>query len=241
MRVLALDTTTRALSAAVVENDRVLAARESDPTRTHAERLPGDLLDVLAAAQRDLGGVDLFAVAAGPGSFTGLRIGIATMQGLAFVQRKRMVAVSIFEALAHVAADRAEVGAMVATWIDAHRRDVYSALYRVSAAPRYTRGRLATIDEPAVGDPHATLERWLGSGLHPDVFIGSGALIYSRIVAERASRAVVERTPPLAAMIGLIAAERAAAGESVDPAAVQPLYVRRPDAEIARDQIGKGR
>ena len=241
MRVLALDTTTRALSAAVVEDDRLLAARESDPTRTHAERLPADLLDVLAAAGLDIGGVDVFSVAAGPGSFTGLRIGIATMQGLAFVQQKTMVAVPIFDALAHVAADRVAVGTVVATWIDAHRRDVYSALYRVSGAPRYTRERLVPIDAPAVGDPQGTLERWLASGIHPDAFIGSGALMYSRVVAELAPRAVVEPTPPLAATIGMVAAARAAAGESVDPAAVQPLYVRRPDAEIARDQIGKGR
>ena len=241
MRVLALDTTTRALSAAVVEDDRVLAARESDPTRTHAERLPADLLDVLGAAELEIGGVDVFAIAAGPGSFTGLRIGMATMQGLAFVQQKRMVAVSVFDALAHVAADRVAVGAVVATWIDAHRRDVYSALYRVSAARRYSRGRLVTIDEPAVGDPQATLARWFASDVHPDVFIGSGARIYSHVVAAGAPRAVVEATPPLAAMIGLVAAERAAAGDSVDPAAVQPLYVRRPDAEIARDQIAKGR
>jgi tRNA threonylcarbamoyladenosine biosynthesis protein TsaB len=241
MRVLALDTTTRALSAAVIEDDRVLARREHDSTRTHAERLPADLLDVLAAAGLEIGGVDLFAVAAGPGSFTGLRIGIATMQGLAFVRKKAMVAVSVFDALAQVAADHAAAGTVVATWIDAHRRDVYSALYRVSAAPHYTRRRLATIDEPAVGDPHATLERWFASGLQPDVFIGSGALIYRHVVAERAARALVAPVPPLAATIGLVAAQRAAAGEGLDPAAIQPLYVRRPDAEIARDQIGKGR
>jgi tRNA threonylcarbamoyladenosine biosynthesis protein TsaB len=241
MRVLALDTTTRALSAAVVEDDRVLASRESDPTRTHAERLPADLLDVLAAAQIEIDGVDVFAVAAGPGSFTGLRIGIATMQGLAFVQQKRMVAVSVFDALAHVAADSAAVGAVVGTWIDAHRHDVYSALYRVSAAPRYTRERLVTIEEPAVGDPQATLARWLASGVHPDVLIGSGAQMYGDVAADGAPRAVVEAAPPLAAMIGRLALQRTAAGESVDPAAIQPLYVRRPDAEIARDQIAKGR
>jgi tRNA threonylcarbamoyladenosine biosynthesis protein TsaB len=241
MRVLALDTTTRALSAAVVEDDRVLAEYESDTTRTHAERLPADLLAVLAAARIDVGGVDVFAVAAGPGSFTGLRIGIATMQGLAFVQQKRMVAVPVFDALAHVAADRAAVDAVVATWIDAHRHDVFSAVYRVSTATRYAPDRLITIDEPAVGDPHSTLARWLSTGVTPDVFIGSGAQLYSEIVADRAPRSIVYTTPPLAAMIGLVAARRAAAGETVDPAAVQPLYVRRPDAEIARDHISKRR
>jgi tRNA threonylcarbamoyladenosine biosynthesis protein TsaB len=241
MRVLALDTTTRALSAAVVEDDRVLAQHESDATRTHAERLPADLLAVLATAGLDVGSVDVFAVAAGPGSFTGLRIGIATMQGLAFVRRKRMVAVPVFDALAHVAAARAAPDAVVATWIDAHRRDVYTAAYRVVTAPPYARGRVVVLDGPAVGDPRAILDRWSTSGIDPEIFIGSGARFYADVIAEGAPRRVVCDTPPLAATIGLVAAERARAGESVDPAAVQPMYVRRPDAEVARDQLLKGR
>lgn len=100
MRVLALDTTTRAGSVALIENDRVVAEQSGDPTRSHAERLPTDLLNLLAANGCAMSDIDLFAVAAGPGSFTGLRIGIATIQGLAFVTGQRIVPVSILEALA---------------------------------------------------------------------------------------------------------------------------------------------
>ena len=138
MRVLALDTTTRAGSVALVEDDRVLAERAGDGARSHAERLPADLVDLVDVAAMPISDVDLFAVAAGPGSFTGLRIGIATMQGLAFVSARPIVAVSALEALGQMAAVDLAPGAVVAAWMDAYRREVFSALYRVTDAPPYT-------------------------------------------------------------------------------------------------------
>jgi tRNA threonylcarbamoyladenosine biosynthesis protein TsaB len=239
MRVLALDTTTRELSAAVVEDDRVLAEHIGDHARAHAERLPGDLLRVLSEADAELSSIDIFAVAAGPGSFTGLRIGIATMQGLAFVNERRIVAVSALEALAHAAdaatsGDRIRIGRTIAAWIDARRRDVFTALYRVSAGPAFSRDRLVEIEEPTSGDPAATLARWTAAGAAPDVFIGCGAVLYADLIGDRAR--VVPR-PPLAAVIGRVAVQRATSGDAVDPADVRPLYVRRPDAELAREKV----
>src|SRR5438132_7531454 len=99
MRVLALDTTTRAGSVALVDDDVIVEERPGDPLRTHAERLPAELLALVAGDGRALASIDMFAVAAGPGSFTGLRIGIATIQGLAVVSHRRIVAVSALEAL----------------------------------------------------------------------------------------------------------------------------------------------
>jgi tRNA threonylcarbamoyladenosine biosynthesis protein TsaB len=236
MRVLALDTTARALSAAVVDDDRVLAEHVGDTARSHAERLPGALLDVVADARLDLASIDVFAVAAGPGSFTGLRVGIAAMQGLAFVLGKRIVAVSALDALAHAAAADAAAGTLVAAWIDAHRRDVFAALYRVAAAASFSGGRVVAVDPPSVGDPATVLARWMAA---PDLFIGSGARQYVDVIAARASEARVRDAPPLAGVIGRLAVDRTRAGEAVDPAGVQPLYVRRPDAEIAREQSRK--
>jgi tRNA threonylcarbamoyl adenosine modification protein YeaZ len=100
MIVLALDTTTRAGSLALVRDRRLLEVFVGDGSRTHAARLPGDLLDCLTRHGLSLQDVDLFAVAAGPGSFTGLRIGIATIQGLAFASGRNLVGVSALEALA---------------------------------------------------------------------------------------------------------------------------------------------
>ena len=142
MRVLALDTTTRAGSVAIVDDGRVVDERGGDASRTHAERLPGEILALADANQTPLASVDLFAVASGPGSFTGLRIGIATLQGIAFVQGRKMVGVPALEALAQHASSDLPAGARVAAWMDAHRRDVFAALYRVTGAPMFDPDRL---------------------------------------------------------------------------------------------------
>ena len=232
MRVLALDTTTKAPSVAFVEDARIVLEHVGDSSRTHAEQLPGDLLDVMEAASVSLATVDLFAVAAGPGSFTGLRIGIATIQGLALVTSRRIVPISALEALAQVGSKEVAPGTLVAAWIDARRHDVFSALYRVTDRPLFSSGRLAEIDPPAVGDPRSIVSRWAAFG-HPAVFAGDGAVRYETLL-DPAARAMP--VYPLAGVVGLLAWERAQAGETVVPAGVQPLYIRRPDAEVARDR-----
>src|SRR4051812_31583339 len=130
MRVIALDTTTRAGSTALIDGDRVVDERPGDGARTHALRMPAEIVEIAAANGWALSDADLFAVASGPGSFTGLRIGIATIQGLAFVHGRRVVAVPALVALAHAAARGLPDGAVIGVWMDAHRGDVFAALYR---------------------------------------------------------------------------------------------------------------
>src|ERR1700693_810246 len=131
MRVLALDTTTPSGSVALVDDGRVVDERRGDPSRPHAQRLPGEIMTLLRERGVDIREIDLFAVASGPGSFTGLRIGIATIQGLAFVHRRQVVAISALEALAQIASRDEPAGAIIGAWMDAERREVFTALYRV--------------------------------------------------------------------------------------------------------------
>lgn len=233
MRVLALDTTTRAGSVAIVDDARLIVERAGDQSRSHAERLPGELLEALADAALSSGDVDLFAVASGPGSFTGLRVGIATIQGLAFVHRRRVAPVSALRALAELGARTLKPGARVAAWMDAHRRQVFSALYEVrSAAAPSGVALLEEIERPTVDAPDAMLARWQRAGVAPARICGDGAILY----ASQLPPEVVAVSPaPLAATIAALARQAFDAGETVDPADVQPLYVRRPDAELARD------
>jgi tRNA threonylcarbamoyl adenosine modification protein YeaZ/ribosomal-protein-alanine acetyltransferase len=232
MRVLALDTTTRAGSVSVVDGGAILLERAGDPTRTHAERLPGEILSALREARVPLESVDIWAVAAGPGSFTGLRVGIATIQGLAIVQQRPVVPVSALEALAQSGSRGLTPGCHVAGWMDAHRKDVFSALYRVAEGAIFSRSRLIEVEPPLVDSPQATLERWRR---HPpvDVFIGDGAARYAHTIGPSAR---VLDAPGLAGVIGLMAHDRAQAGELTSPAGIQPIYVRRPDAEIDRER-----
>ena len=223
MRVLALDTTNRAGSVALVDNDRVVDERAGDGSRTHGERLPGELAQLGAPWST----IDVFAVASGPGSFTGLRIGIATMQGLALVTGRGVIGVSALEALAQIASGSLSPGALVASWIDAQRGEVFSALYRVADAPLFTPERLLELETPAVAGPDATRAAWSQYDLSSAVFTGDGAARYLP---------GVEPPPLLAGAIGRMAGTSAIRGVTASPAAIHPLYVRRPDAELARDR-----
>jgi tRNA threonylcarbamoyladenosine biosynthesis protein TsaB len=237
MHVLALDTSTRAGSLALVQDDRVIDEREGDPARTPGERLPGEILALLDQSGVAMADIDLFAVASGPGSFTGLRVGIATMQGFAFVHRRRVAVVSALEALAHLASGDVAVGALVGAWMDARRRDVFSALYRVAPFPVFDPRRLLEIDPPQVAAPSVTVERWREIGVdEPAVFIGDGAEAFAETIGRACPHARVRPQAPLAGAIGRIGVAHAAAGLAMDPGAVRPLYVRRPDAEVERDR-----
>ena len=235
MRVLALDTTTRAGSAALVEDDRIVEERGGDGARTHAARLPAEITTLVAAHHVALADIDLYAVAPGPGSFTGLRIGIATIQGLAFVHARRVVAITALDALAHMARGDAPQGSLIAAWMDAHRGEVFAALYRVTDAAAFSREGLVEIEGPTAGPPAATLARWAAQvEALPGRFVGDGATLYASEIRAAAPAARIVEPPLLAGAIGRLALARRA--EAIDPGAIRALYVRRPDVEIARDE-----
>jgi tRNA threonylcarbamoyladenosine biosynthesis protein TsaB len=234
MHILALDTTTREGSVSIVSDAGVLVETRGDASRSHAERLPADLLRALELCGLSSSDIDVFAVACGPGSFTGLRIGIATIQGLAFAHNARVVPVSALTALAEAASQGLAVGALVGAWMDANRREVFSALFRVGSEPPFAADRLRQLDPPAVGTPTTALDRWRAAASLPDVIGGDGAVLYRALVPAPTR---VFAPPPLASIIGRLALGVARAGRSVPPSGVQPLYVRRSDAELARDLL----
>ena len=226
MLVLALDTSTRAGSAALVEDGVIRHEIIGDESRTHGERLPRDLMRVLDEASCTLEAIDLLAVITGPGSFTGLRVGIAAVQGLAMATGRKIVPVSAFEALAAAAGAGTS---MVGAWVDAQRGEVFAALHDVA-------GR--QIVEPSSLSPADTLERWeaaLGGSVVR--MIGDGAVRYESVIAERLrDRALILPPPPFAGVAGRIAG--AEPERAVLPHAIVPVYVRRSDAELARLRRG---
>jgi tRNA threonylcarbamoyladenosine biosynthesis protein TsaB len=244
MHVLALDTTTPDGSAALVDEHRTIDERRGDAARTHGERLPGELLALAGAHGLAARAIDLFAVASGPGSFTGLRIGIATIQGLALATGRRIVAVSALEALAQTVGAGAgpapeAAGTFVAAWMDARRDDVFAALYRLADAPLFSPERLVEIEGPTAADPAATLAQWDAHIRHAAVvFVGDGAARHAAAIAAQAAPRwkTLPRHPLLAGAIGRMAVARAQRGDTIEPAAVRPLYVRRPDAEVERER-----
>jgi tRNA threonylcarbamoyladenosine biosynthesis protein TsaB len=217
--VLALDTTTSSGSCALARDGRVVCEQVNDAPNAHAEHLPGDLMSLLERAGVTLAEIDLFAVATGPGSFTGLRIGIATMQGLAFAEGKPLVGVSGFDALARLAGP-----VRTATWVDAWRGEVFAALYED--------GR--EVEAPIVGRPELLLE---ALRTRHTLFIGDGARAHAETIRRtlgEAARIAEPPAPPLAGTIAILAGEAPITADH-SPHAIRPLYIRRTDAELSRD------
>ena len=218
MLILSLDTTTRAGSCALLGDAGVIREQTGDDSRDQAERLPRDLAALLEREAMSLQAIDAFAVATGPGSFTGLRVGIATMQGLAMATGKALFGVSAFEALASLAKGR-----RVATWIDAWRGEVFAALYEDGAA----------VGTAVVAPPHVLLESIAGQSI---VFTGDGAALYESRIRERLgeqARFTEPVAPALAGAVATLAAAAFRAGDRPLAHAIRPIYVRRSDAEIA--------
>jgi tRNA threonylcarbamoyladenosine biosynthesis protein TsaB len=232
MRVMALDTTSRGGSVALVDDGRLVDERAGDASRTHGERLPGEL----AALGVEWSSVDVFAVAAGPGSFTGLRIGIATIQGLALVSKRPAAGVSALEALAQLASRDLAEGDTIAAWIDAQRGEVFSALYRVGPASLFTPERLVELEAPAVAAPLATMSAWSRHDLRSTTFAGDGAARYAPTLEADGAMVRMARPALLAGAVGCMASVCVERGLVTAPDAVQPLYIRRPDAEIHRQR-----
>jgi tRNA threonylcarbamoyladenosine biosynthesis protein TsaB len=253
--ILALDTTTRGGSVAVTDDDRVLAVRAGDATRTHGERLPAEIDATLADAGIEPRAINLLVVASGPGAFTGLRIGLAAMQGLAMTLSRPIVGVSALDALAWTAvtaSDETNSAArdlrsggssdrpIIAAWMDAARGEVFSALYRPaldrldsSSDPAWTMA-----GEPIAGAPDAMMAI---PGLDRQAaahFVGDGARRYAAIIRAASPVWTVSDDDPLLtpalAWLGRRLAQRGLAGP---PHALQPLYIRRPDVEIERERL----
>lgn len=229
--ILALDTTTRGGSVAVADGDRLLALLPGDESRTHGERLPGELARALDQAGVSRHRLDLLAVATGPGAFTGLRIGLSAIQGLAMTLNKPVIGVSALEALAEQV--DAGDGELVLPWMDAQRGDVFATLIDKSSG--------ATIEMPTAASPQVLLDAWRArlAGRHA-IFIGDAASRDAGLIMQHADGRWETRPPaPLAPQIARLGLRRAVNGEAGSPHTLEPIYVRRPDAEIERDRLGR--
>lgn len=217
---------------AVLRDGETLSEITGDASLTHGQRLPSDLGRALDTAGVALDDVRLLAVVAGPGSFTGLRVGIAAIQGLAFSRGLAVVPVSALEAIGRHAFRHSGETGLVAPWIDAQRGEVFAILYDGSVERPLTSASSA--------QPQATLDSWADLfDSRPVVFAGDGAMRYKDAIARTmgARATVLEPSPALAAEAARIAARHP--DRAVAPHAIVPIYVRRPDAELARGRAGR--
>jgi tRNA threonylcarbamoyladenosine biosynthesis protein TsaB len=237
MVVLALDTSTRGGSVAVARDGALLESRAGDPALSHGRRLPAEIAAILRDHGLRPADVELYVVAAGPGSFTGLRVGIASIQGLAFANGRLVAPIPTLDAHAFAAATtppRLGPGDHVAVWLDAQRGQVFAALFELRPAAAGEPG-LVAVSPPSVGTPDEVLASWR---LPPGRvrFTGGGVGAFRSLVGGLPGVEVIEPAEPIAATLARLAFRKPPLVEAVPPSAVRPLYIRRSDAEIARDR-----
>lgn len=219
MLVIALDTSTPAVTAGLVELTnscpRTLTERVTVNPRAHGELLTPQLLDVLAESGHQLADIDAIAVGAGPGPFTGLRVGMVTAAALGHASGTRVYPVCSLDAIA-AASDSASP---LVVLTDARRKELYWATY----GERDADGAARRLTEPAVDRPERIGEELVGMGI--DHAAGEMAATHG---ANLGLREVAVRYPSPQGIVA-VAADALRAG--TDPHPLVPLYLRRPDAD----------
>jgi tRNA threonylcarbamoyladenosine biosynthesis protein TsaB len=226
VRILAVDTSTLAGSVAVLEEDRLAGLLATRSDETYSSRLFRHVKLLLDDLTLGLAQFDLYAVAAGPGSFTGLRVGLAAVKGWAEVYAKPVAPVSALEA---VAAEARTGGRLLVPVIDARRGQLYAGLYERAEAGFKRRG-----EEVAMA-PAEFLD-WLAREIPAETFAfvtPTPEVLAGPLAGSSLRGRAVEAVPSvLAPEIGRLALARARAGELVDALRLDANYIRRSDAEL---------
>jgi tRNA threonylcarbamoyladenosine biosynthesis protein TsaB len=218
MRVLAVETSTLAGGAALLDGDLVVGEYTLDVRATHSERLMGAIDRLLTDAGWTVGHVEGLAVSVGPGSFTGLRIGLSTVKGLALALGIPVAAVPTLDAMASLLPFAA---LPVCPVLDARKREVYASLYR------WDGGGMRRLWEYMAVAP-VELARRLDE---PVIVLGDAA---DQIESPYARRIRPPRRGPSPAAVGTIGHSRLAVGDTVAPADLVPIYLRPSEAELKR-------
>lgn len=227
MRVLAIDTATPVASAALADGQKVVAEESVGGQRNHSEQLLQMVDRLFAETGWEGRGLDLVAVSIGPGSFTGLRVGISAAQGLAFAYDRPLAGVPTLEIVAVQSAPR---DGYVSPMLDARKGQVYACLFRRIS------GDLEQVQGETVLDPAA----WVESLPAPALLIGNGTAVYYDVIAPcAASRgcviAPVDLGVPRASTLAVLAQQKYA-GMAGRPESVSARYIRPPDALISKAQ-----
>ncbi len=224
MYILGIETSTKTGSVAVISEDAVIAQYSLNIEVTHSERLMSTVDRVLKDTGIAIKEIDGYAVAIGPGSFTGLRIGLAAVKGLALVSGKPIAAVPTLQALAWNLPHAAHP---VCPMLDARKSEVYAATYRVEGSALVHGMDAAVLSLPILS------ERISGK----TIFTGEASHLFRKeileIFGDRALFAPHSAILPSAASIAEIGLGMIKSGKQADADSLTPMYIRRPEAEVA--------
>ena len=225
MKVLAVDSSSLTGSVALCQGEQLVAESLLNVRSTHSEKLLKHINLLLEEAGWELEDLDFLAVVTGPGSFTGLRIGIATIKGLAQILGKPVVPIS---SLQTIAMNLPLSPVPICAFLDARKKEVYSQLFKWHA----TAGPVA-IGDPAVLPPEQLLQQLPGE----TALVGDGVFLYRHfiddILGDRALIPVATAHQLRAAQAAWLALQACSEGLALDAAEILPTYIRPSDAELS--------
>ena len=225
--ILSIDTATPCSSVALTQgtrkNGKVLASLSLSSRVTHSRRLLAVIDYLMSETEVDWSSIEAVAVSIGPGSFTGLRIGMATAKGLVFGADRAMVGVSTLDGLASKCAP----SPWICSVLDARKNEVYAAFYRTDAE-----GLTVLSGIPVVISPEKLAE----CITEPVVLVGDGVNVYGdlwkTLLEGKVSYAPAHLHQPSAACLGFIGKEKLQAGDILNMGEAVPSYIRASDAEL---------
>ncbi len=223
MIVLGVDTATRAGSVALVDDDRILGTVGIDTGSSHSGRLMSSIDFLLKNLEINVGKLDGVAVSAGPGSFTGVRIGIGAIKGLALALRKPAVGISTLKAMAC----STSAGNLLCPLIDAGRGEVYGCCYRREGHD------LVMIHREVVMDPLELLDAVSNQAL---CIFGTGAEKYRSQIERASVGKIIEFDHFIAPAVARLGLECIRKGTIIP---ISPFYLRKSDAELQTEERGK--
>lgn len=225
--ILSMDTATPCSAVALTfgtrQNGRVLASLSLTGNVTHSRRLFAAIDHLMGEAEVDWAAIAGIGVSLGPGSFTGLRIGMATAKGLAAAAGKPLFGVSTLDSLAA----RCVTSKLICTVLDARKKEVYAAFHRCNE-----NGYSERISDMTVMAP----ENLAASISEPVIMVGDGAMVYEelfkKLLGEQVIFAPSQLHEPSASSLGMLAGEMFESGAQLDLAEAVPVYIRSSDAEL---------
>lgn len=225
MRILGVDTSTSCGGLGIIDDGRMVAEYAFPREGTLSAELIPAIQALLAEAELGLDQIDGIAISLGPGSFTGLRVGLSVVKGLALTAERAVVGIPTLDALAH---NLPFTPYFICPIVDARKGEIYTALYK-----NVEGGGVEQLTPHQVLSPSALIE-----GIPPQetVFLGDGVEVYGGIIKEQLGEQALFAPPHLRFLRGTTVAElglkRIMRGERDDIASLVPIYVRASDAEI---------
>lgn len=229
MKILGIDTSSAVASAAICDGDRLICETSLNNKLTHSQTIMPIIDGVFKMSELKPADIDVFAVSVGPGSFTGLRIGVTTAKGLAHAVNKPVAGVNTLESMAY---NLPFCGQIISPIMDARREQVYNAFYT------FENGRIKELTPPRAISLEDCMEELAQMG-EDVIFLGDGVPVFRDRIAQRLGKQASFAPQNLNMQHAAAVCEAAKYKETVNYAQLVPMYLRKSQAEREREERGK--